>query len=246
MSETPQQESFSAAVRNWVQVVAFLLAGVWGVYTFVYSEIVAPSSAPVNVSTELQIEDVGEIVDASNRRLRAVQLTITAVNPSSREVYILPNFWVAYGLNVGPAPDSAAWAQALTSSVNRRELLHGGRHFQVEGGDMVAANLAFPDDALKPNERIVRTMMFYVPADAYDLIQVETVMPTAHTKGLADMSYEIDGAQISWSVFEIGAGGARTEITDDEARMAALSARAGLQLSTSLRQAPLARRRAPN
>lgn len=237
MSE--RRESVSEAVRNWVQVLAFLLAGVWAVYTFVYVRIVEPRSAPVNVSTELQIEDVGEVIDRGNRRLRAVQLTISAVNPSTREVYILPNYWVAYGLTIGGPPEQQAWAGQLTDFMNSRTLLLGGRHYQVEGGELVALNTAFPDDRLKPNERITRTVLFYVPADAYDFIQVEAVLPTAHTENAADLQYSFDGQTLNWKVFAIDRAGERREVTEDDAALAQLEEASGLQLSSTLRQTPL-------
>lgn len=239
MSDRPKS-SFSEAAKNWVQSVAIVMAGLWGVYTFVWSEIVAPQTAPVNISTDIQIEDVGEVISDDNRRLRAVQITINAVNPSSRIVYLLPNYWVAYGLTLGSAPDTAQWTGALGDQLNQRQILHAGRHFTINGGQIVAANTAFADTSLKPNERISRTVLFYVPSDMYDFIQVEAVMPTADYENQVDVQYTFDNEGLNVHVFEIS-GETRTPREFETPELEALVERTGLSQSSSLRQQPLGR-----
>ena len=51
--------SIGQEVNAWVQTVGILIAAAWGVYTFVYKEMIEPKSAPINISVDLELKKVG-------------------------------------------------------------------------------------------------------------------------------------------------------------------------------------------
>jgi len=229
------RESFSEATKNWVQVVAFLLAGVWGVYTFVYREIVIPQTAPVNVTTDLAIENVGEVIGSDNARLIAIELTVSANNPSSREVYLLPNYWVAYGIQIGPPADPVQWQEHASERIDARQEADGGRYYAVRHIQLVGGSVVFPDDVLHPGERVSRSTVFYVPADTFDVLEVTTFMPNASDSQGLSVDYTMQDNGIQGRFYEMGADGARVDITED----AEAARRYGLQWAGSVRQLSL-------
>src|SRR5437763_12580581 len=107
MSERrPNPRSFEERLNTWVQILGILIAAGWGIWTFIYKEIKVPKSAPVNISLNLQLKKVE--TNPSRQGLTAVEMKISATNPSSREIYLLPNAWVAYGGHINsenPAAD---------------------------------------------------------------------------------------------------------------------------------------------
>ena len=57
----PTASKFSLeALNSGVQTLAIVLAGAWGVYTFVYEAKIAPGLAPPSVSVTSALERVGQ------------------------------------------------------------------------------------------------------------------------------------------------------------------------------------------
>jgi hypothetical protein len=65
MTET-KVGSVGEVIRSWIPPIGIVIAAVWGVYTFIYKEIIIPQSAPVNVSIGLQIQEAGIAKDVEH------------------------------------------------------------------------------------------------------------------------------------------------------------------------------------
>ena len=94
------ERTIGQEVNTWVQTFGILVAAAWGVYTFIYKEIVLPKSAPVNISVNLELKTIGPSnpqETEAKKQLIAVEMKVSATNPSPREVYLLPSIWFAYG-----------------------------------------------------------------------------------------------------------------------------------------------------
>jgi hypothetical protein len=71
-------------LNSAVQTLAIVLAGAWGVYTFVYEAKIAPGLAPPSVSVTSALERVGQRGD-----LVAIRSTVTRTNVGQAEVRVL-------------------------------------------------------------------------------------------------------------------------------------------------------------
>src|SRR3712207_7885051 len=71
-------------LNSAVQTLAIVLAGAWGVYTFVYEAKIAPGLAPPSVSVTSTLERVGQRGD-----LVAIRSTVTRTNVGQTEVRVL-------------------------------------------------------------------------------------------------------------------------------------------------------------
>src|SRR5256885_1464223 len=110
-----QRRDFGEILNTWVQTIGICIAAIWGVYTFVFKEILVPKSAPVNVTINLQLKKIG--TGPTNGNLTAVEMKISATNPSSRKVYLLPSVWVAHGIRIKAVErDDAGFADATVKS----------------------------------------------------------------------------------------------------------------------------------
>lgn len=125
---------------------------------------------------------------ADGSALLAIELEITASNPSTRTVYLLPNYWRATGMRVGARPDAVDWVTFGNQQVASRAPNLVGNNYVVNAANMVAFGSVMPDTSLKPGETVSLTYVFYVRDGEYDMIDVETVVPTASTEGSVDIT----------------------------------------------------------
>src|SRR3712207_2325035 len=123
-------------LNSAVQTLAIVLAGAWGVYTFVYEAKIAPGLAPPSVSVTSTLERVGQRGD-----LVAIRSTVTRTNVGRTEVRVLGLTYNVVGVKTrfveapaarampGDLPGSSTVAEARDYDVGR-EL----RRFQALAG----------------------------------------------------------------------------------------------------------------
>lgn len=238
-----EHRTWTRELNTWVQTVGIVIASVWGVYTFVYKEVMIPRSAPINITLNLQLEQTGTKGlknAASKESLVAIAMKVVATNPSSRTVYLFPSAWIAYGLSVGVQSDDNASFQLLTAeSLSSDNINAAERHSKNDATTVVAVGHLLPDAYLRPSETAIRTVVFHVPLDKYDLVQVQTLMPTAaNVSGIA-LSWEFDKDETLKPVmYRVSPSGTRTPMpTDPDGGYS--DARLELQMATSISQLSL-------
>lgn len=213
MAALPER-TFGQELNIWVQTIGILIAAAWGGYTFIYKEILVPKSAPVNISLSLQLKKIGpggaERTDKNNQRV-AVEMRISATNPSPRQVYLLSSAWVAFGY-VDSASDGALFAEDAERALNAHEEHDAQRHERVTQSTVVAVGDLFADKTLKPNETVTTTQVIYVPPGRYDRIEVYTAIPTTKKKGGFDLQWHLDENSIIPTLYRINNNNERTKI----------------------------------
>lgn len=233
----------SRAVNYWVQSLAITFAALWGAYTFVYLEITKPASAPINLSAQVEVREAGARSVANGPALLAIELEITATNPSTRTVHVLNNYWRATGMRVGARDASVDWIAYGNQQVAARAPNLAGNNYVVNAAEMVAFGSVMPDSSLKPGESVSLTYVFYVRDGEYDLIDVETVVPTASNDGGVDITWTVtpDG-NVAPTVYRLD-GDERRQLSEEETTAAYDDPDLSLQSATSRRQLSLWRAR---
>jgi hypothetical protein len=178
----PQERSFGEKLNTWVQTVGIILAAAWGIYTFIYKEIIIPKSAPVNVTLDLSMKRSG--VDGnketkSNKSLVAIEMKVAAKNPSSRAVKLLPNVYIVRGYNIAGSSDSylRSLDKITNKTMKQKDSTPRGLHYKYTRSQVVLIGSAFGDDALKPGEMIRNCITFYVPQGEYDMLEAHAYIP---------------------------------------------------------------------
>ena len=138
----------------------------------------------MNVSVDLQLKKIGwpdsQLQRGKNKTLIPIEMTVSAVNPSSRTVYLFPSVWLARGSNVTPLPENQELTKQITSYLNMSVLSQIERHdrtYNVSAGPVAIGRL-FVDTFLRPNEKVTRKIVFHLPPGQYDLIEVHAIVPT--------------------------------------------------------------------
>lgn len=213
--------TFIQEASIWVQTIGIVIASIWGVYTFLLKEIFLPRSAPVNITIDLQLKKIDRstshrLLTSDSKKLTAIEMVVSATNPSSRAVTLFPSIWIAHGLNVEPRQDASKFAQEVTASINENYISQIERHATVYTSPVtpIAVGRLFPDSTLKPNEKTMRRIVFHVPAEEYDLIRVFTSVPSMGKSEGASLEWKYDEKQgfLIATVYRIANNGDREEM----------------------------------
>src|SRR4051794_39931616 len=111
--ETPASRFNMETLNSAVQTLAIILAGVWGVYTFVYEAKIAPGLAPPSMSVTSTLERVSQ-----KGGLDAIRSTVTRTNGGQAEVRVLGLTYNVVGVRTqfGGAPVAGAMPEQLPRS----------------------------------------------------------------------------------------------------------------------------------
>jgi hypothetical protein len=177
--------------REWLTTIAIIIGVVVGIYEWWLKEVLFPGSAPVNVTTDVTVKQAGSkaaLVGKNKSELEAIEVLVAARNPSTREIYLLNNFWAASGMTIEARQQEGAARRrsmlaavgAIDSSLYRDQQIFSGKHFRLDQFAPVASGMVFPvDSVLRPQESISRRIVFYVPKGAYDAVEVDVALPTS-------------------------------------------------------------------
>ncbi len=167
-----------------VQTLAIVLAGAWGVYTFVYEAKIAPGLAPPSVSVTSTLERVGQRGD-----LVAVRSTVTRTNVGRAEVRVLGLTYNVVGVRARFAGDTPPAAGAMPGELPRSSTVAQARYYDEAGGGEVilrhgvlfegATELPSEPSALNPGEAVSRDLVFYADATRFDSLRFEVALSYA-------------------------------------------------------------------
>lgn len=217
MAREPKR-STGETIRAWLTAVAIpIVLAVAGFWQFYLKEVLWPATA-INLTTELTIKRAGHRVHSSQSgELEAIELVVSARNPSSTTIYLLENYWLAWGTKIDPAEkETKDWAVGMERIIHQKRKFIIGKHYNASNATLIAVGSAFTDDYIRPNEKITATFVFYVPEKTYDLIDVLVELPTVskgdparHGRPALGIEYELvsDGSLTMKSVYRVTATG---------------------------------------
>jgi hypothetical protein len=172
------RSTFSAeALNNMVQTLAIIMAGIWGVYTFVYQAKIAPSLEPPTISVTSTLEKAGQ-----KGSLIALRSTVTRHNVGQTGVRILGFTYNIVGIKTRFATGTEAnekfdqdLAQSSTVSVARYYDDHRQREVVLRQGQLFEGATMQPSSpsSLNPGEKVSRDMIFYADNTQFDSIRFQ-------------------------------------------------------------------------
>jgi len=121
-------------IRLWLNAVLIpLVLAAGGLWQFYLKEVLWPATA-INLSTEVTVKAVGlsGAAPADGKNLQAIELAVSARNPSASTIYLCENYWAAWGLSITAAKDGTEankdWPQEMIQQINAKNptLVIGG------------------------------------------------------------------------------------------------------------------------
>ncbi len=166
----PPAWASSLLLHEWIRSGGILIAAAWGVYTFVWKDILVPAWQPATLSLEVSLTAVPDSpVQADGREMT---LVVKAVNSSSRRVYLLANVWWLRELRRDPRTESGERRKQLflqnSDETLRKEtvqeaLEHVERDVTSTYPELLAVGRLFGDDVIHPGESVNRTILVRIP-----------------------------------------------------------------------------------
>jgi hypothetical protein len=124
--------------------------------------------------------------------LEAIELTVAARNPSTRDVWLLPNCWFAFGIKILADKENKDWTNRITRQIEKHGASYEGAYYKWSEAVTVAAGEVFPEDQLlHPNESITTSLMFYVPEHVYDVVRVHIELPTTPVANSMEVAWTV-------------------------------------------------------
>jgi len=193
----------SPQLHEWIRSGGILIAAAWGVYTFVWKDILVPSWQPANLSLEASLTPVPDR-PATPDGLE-MTLVVKAVNTSSRSVYPLANIWWLSGFKRTPRSGPSAQGDQLfvreaDQTLRQVGLQHVERGVINAPGALLAVGRLFDDDVIDPGGTVQRTILVRVP-HGYSAADLRLIVPllTRRPEGL------FQGRQLAWGLSDAGA-----------------------------------------
>jgi hypothetical protein len=128
----PAPSKFSMETLNSaVQTLAIVLAGAWGVYTFIYEARIKPGLAPPSVSVTSALEKVGQRGD-----LVAIRSTVTRTNVGQTGVRVLGLTYNVVGVKMRFVEAPAA--DPMPGDLSGSGAIAEARYYdEPEGGEVI-------------------------------------------------------------------------------------------------------------
>lgn len=190
----------SEHLQEWTQTLVLLIGAAWGIYTFWYKDIWLPSWQPANLTLEATITPV-EGRRPSPDGLEAI-LEAKATNSSTRQVFLLPNYWLISGIKrTAVGPQESGNEGRLQSQANlvlaQKELTHFEPHVSSElSPSLLAVGRLFDDNIVQPGETIRRRILFRIPK-GMDGVELRALLPLLTKKPDATL---FNGRRLRWEL----------------------------------------------
>jgi hypothetical protein len=155
-------------LRDALQAVALLIAAAWGLYTFVYKEVIVPRDRPAALV-------VTPVLEAIGRRGNIVfaKATFEMVNRSDSKVYVPAMWYSVRGLKLEEVDQTdSAYLNATAKSA--QEPFPTARFSQFTVADLVASGKVSTEVEtwFEPGAEQRVEQLLYIPADRYDAAQL--------------------------------------------------------------------------
>jgi len=158
-------------LRDVLQAFALLIAAAWGLYTFVYKEVIVPRNQPA----ALVVTPVLEVIGRRGNMVLA-RATFQMANHSASKVYAPAMWYSVRGLKMASVePDDTTFLRQLRD--NAQKPYASSRFSQFTGIDVVATGKLNPEVEtwFEPGAEQRVEQILLIPADRYDAAQLQVV-----------------------------------------------------------------------
>jgi len=156
-------------LRDVLQAVALLIAAAWGLYTFVYKEVIVPRNRPAALVVTPSLEAIGRHGDTI-----LALATFQMANHSDSKVYAPAIWYSVRGLKLaGVEQDDSAYLHQLRKGA--QETFPTARFSQFTGVDLIGAGKVSGEVEtwFEPGAEQRVEQILLIPADRYDAAQLQ-------------------------------------------------------------------------
>ncbi|MFL5542582.1 MAG: hypothetical protein ACJ8J0_26585 [Longimicrobiaceae bacterium] len=155
-------------LRDVLQAFALLIAALWGLYTFLYKEVIVPRNRPAALVVTPVLEAIGRRGDVVLARA-----TFQMVNRSDSKVYVPAMWYSVRGLKLASVEQEDTTYLRLNRE-NAQKPFPTSRFSQFTAADLVGAGKVSTEVEtwFEPGAEQRVEQLLYIPADRYDAAQL--------------------------------------------------------------------------
>lgn len=162
---------------KYSQLIILIFATFWGVYEFIYKDIIKPSNRPSALKLSAEITEQG-----TKASMRMVRIQLTTTNPTDRRIYI-PAYWFEVkGIILNKSAEKTVQTDKQASTEEMQTL-----YSAIEKQDMVAQKMIVSEGLTwwEPKDLTHDEFMFTIPENTYDYLQLHVkYLSTRETDGM--------------------------------------------------------------
>ena len=167
-----------ATIRDIVEVVAIVAAGIWALYVFAYEQRIKPSSEPPELLVTGALHKLGV-----HNRLVQLAYNVTVRNVGHADVYIIGAAFVADGItySAAGAPMTYEPAPGLTTYVRDARVASRTLVYRTMELTRYASKQFNGGFDLSPDQQLPYSGIFLVKQNAFDSVELFGSMAYAKT-----------------------------------------------------------------
>lgn len=156
-------------IKDWLQVVAIVVAATWAIWKFIYEDRILPERIPPHVIMTSEMQKIG-----TKNSMTAIRVNVNINNTSHRKVYALSSWYHVAGSKIeGYSLDDTTFADAIEAKMNGKD--GGGRiprYFYDKDFEVIEAG-ALLDKGwwFEAGEEVSKSFVIFVPEGEYDLLR---------------------------------------------------------------------------
>ena len=183
-------------IKNWVEIIAIIVAGLWAGYVFVYKEYF---SATRFLDPTVQMKKYQVLTNG----LIPVGIKITLENKSSRRLFIESAYFDVHGDSISPSDNYEMSQDNYERSLNNNSQSSVG--YNIEQSALISGGQVFGGDWLDPNEKISRNRMVYIHSGQFSQLEANIYVLSTLNKDAIDVRQLVDSSlNVTWSVKIVG------------------------------------------
>ena len=188
------------AFSTFIGIIVVLLTFFWGVYTFIYKDVIQKEIEPISLKMSIEIDKNFQESNITN--LDVNRLTIKLENPGVKEADLLASvFYInAYLLTENKNSNSL---EKITIDTNTKRYYSKIVSPIEPDGSLIYWGGIFDDDSIKPNEELSRTISFYFDKKKFNYFEIQGVT-----------YFSNKGSNLSIEITPVGNGKFKTIIKD--------------------------------
>lgn len=194
-------------IHEWTRTVAVVVAALWGMYTFVWKDILVPSWAPASLLIEVTAQPARPRPSDPMQQPQGsipLHLQITVTNPTQRPLYLLPNVWWASSIKRQAAATDTSFETSANAALSQPSVAHAERGQELVSSEVLATGRLFPDDQIQPGEKLSRELSIAMPSTA-SVVAFQLILPslTRNPRPTGGWSSGLFGSRrMSWAYSE--------------------------------------------
>lgn len=193
----------SKIVNSWVQSIAIIIAGMWGLYQFIYVEKIKPAQEKPSLEIEVSIHNLGKITPKNDsKKLTAYRATITTKNIGKAKAFVASSFFQIHGDEVFRKNDDYQLKMENVYEIINKGNQQISKTYKTENSHLITTGTVYnPRSWFNVGQTISVDKIFYLSEENYSQIEANVfILSGADISDIYIRSKVDDNFDVDWEI----------------------------------------------